>query len=35
MLSVGGTNLTDASVRDATFFPQPGRAWFVTAELRR
>ena len=35
VVSVGGTNLTDASVRDATFFPQPGRAWFVTAEIRR
>ncbi len=35
VLSVGGTNLTDASVRDAVFFPQPGRAWFVTAEIRR
>lgn len=35
VLSVGATNLTDVSVRDATFFPQPGRAWFVAAELRR
>ena len=35
VVSVGATNLTNASVRDATFFPQPGRAYFVTAEIRR
>ncbi len=35
LLSVGGKNLSDRSVRDAQFFPQPGRTLFfeLAAEL--
>ncbi len=32
IVSVGGTNLTDQAVRDAAFFPQPGRLLFIRAE---
>lgn len=33
-LTLEATNLTDADVRDALFFPQPGRAFWVTLRWR-
>ncbi len=35
LFSVTANNLTDASVRDALFFPQPGRSLFFRVEWRR
>jgi outer membrane receptor protein involved in Fe transport len=35
VLSFGTNNLLDVSVRDAMFFPQPGRAFYGLVELRR
>jgi hypothetical protein len=35
VVSVTGTNLTDRAVRDAQFFPQPGRVLSFQLELRR
>ena len=31
-LRIGVRNVTDRSVRDAQFFPQPGRVWFMSLE---
>ncbi len=32
-VTVGGRNLTDQAVRDALFFPQPGRVLYVSGEV--
>lgn len=33
-ITAEATNVTDADVRDALFFPQPGRAWWITLRWR-